>query len=109
MPIPHGYSNEACTVDLERSIMGTMALSAPEARASASRVAKWLLGKGRSADAVSVLSVWAASGPNDATGQALLAEALRIDPSAALAKMAFERMEGIRGDQALLDAAIQQF
>ncbi len=38
------------------------------------------------------------TGPNDQEGQTLLAEALRIDPSAALAKSAFERMEGIAGD-----------
>ena len=62
--------------------------------------------KGRPDDAVAILSVWAANGANDEEGQGLLAEALRIDPSAALAKIAFERMEGIAGDHAPLDAAI---
>jgi len=62
--------------------------------------------KGRPDDAVAILSVWATNGANDEEGQGLLAEALRIDPSAALAKIAFERMEGIAGDHAPLDAAI---
>jgi hypothetical protein len=62
--------------------------------------------KGRPDDAVAILSVWAANGANDEEGQNLLAEALRIDPSAQLAKTAFERMEGIAGDHAALDAAI---
>jgi hypothetical protein len=75
-------------------------------RASAARVAKWLMDKGRPEDAVALLAVWAANGPNDTEGQSLLAEALRIDPSARLAKLAFERMEGVVGDQAPLDAAI---
>ena len=50
---------------------------------------------------------------NDAEGQALLAEALRIDPNSALAKMAFERMEGVSppGDpaHAPLDQAIAKY
>lgn len=78
-------------------------------RASAAKVAKWLLDKGRPDDAVQLLSAWAASGPNDAEGQNLLAEAFRIDPSHAVAKLAFERMEGIAGDHATLDAAIARF
>lgn len=78
-------------------------------RASASRVAKWLLDKGRPDDAVALLSVWAASGPNDQEGQNLLAEALRIDPSSRLAKIAFERMEGVTGDHASLDEAIARW
>lgn len=75
------------------------------ARASASRVAKWLLDKGRPDDAVALLSVWATNGPNDQEGHNLLAEALRIDPSSRLAKIAFERMEGVAGDHAPLDEA----
>jgi hypothetical protein len=79
------------------------------ARASAARVAKWLLDKGRPDDAVALLSVWAASGPNDQEGQNLLAEALRIDPSSRLAKIAFERMEGVAGDHASLDEAVARW
>jgi hypothetical protein len=75
-------------------------------RASAARVAKWLLDKGRPEDAVALLAVWAANGPNDPEGQDLLAQALRIDPSSHLAKLAFARMEGVPGEQAALDAAI---
>ena len=80
-----------------------------EARASASRLAKWLLDKGRPGDAVAVLSAWAANGPNDSEGQHLLAEAFRVDASAAVAKLAFERMEGIKGDHAPLEEAIAKY
>jgi hypothetical protein len=83
--------------------------AASQRRATASRVAKWLLDKSRAGDAVEVLSVWAAVGPNDAEGQNLLAEAFRIDPANAVAKLAFERMEGIGGNHAVLDAAILKF
>ena len=83
-----------------------MTQSAPLARASASKVARWLLDKGRPDDAVQLLSAWAAAGPNDAEGQHLLAEAFRIDPSSAVAKLAFERMEGIVGDHAPLESAM---
>jgi hypothetical protein len=76
-----------------------------EARASASRVAKWLLAKSRPDDAVELLVAWAVAGPSDADGHKLLAEALQIDPRAELARLAFERMEGIQGDHARLDAA----
>jgi hypothetical protein len=86
-----------------------MVTGSPSARATASRVAKWLLDKSRPDDAVAVLCVWAVNGPNDEEGQNLLAEALRVDPSAQLAKLAFERMEGIAGDQAPLDAAIARW
>ena len=78
-------------------------------RAAAAKVAKWLLDKGRPDDAVQLLSAWAACGPNDPEGQNLLAEAFRIDPSHAVAKLAFERMEGIAGDHATLEAAIVRF
>src|ERR1700679_431651 len=86
------------------------AQSAPASpRASASRVAKWFLGKGRTDDAVQVLTAWAVTGPNDLEGQSLLAEALRIDPSAVIAKAAFERMEGIQGQHAELESAIARY
>ena len=51
-----------------------------------------------------MLGAWAAAGPNDAEGQELLAEALRIDPAARVAQMAFERMEGVPGEHAELEA-----
>jgi hypothetical protein len=72
----------------------------------AARVAKGLLDKGRADEAVAVLASWAANGPNDVEGQNLLAEALRIDPSAGIAQQAFERMEGIAADHGVLDEAI---
>lgn len=75
-------------------------------RAAASRVAKGLVDRGQATDAVALLAAWAAKGPNDAEGQGLLAEALRIDPASRLAQQAFERMEGIVADQGLLDQAI---
>ncbi len=95
-------------------MMGAMtAQSAPSTpRASASRVAKWFVAKGRTDDAVQVLTAWAVTGPNDSEGQALLAEALRIDPSAVIAKAAFERMEGITGipeAHAALEAAVSKY
>lgn len=87
----------------------SMASAAGSPRASASKVAKWLVDKSRPDDAVAVLAVWAVTGPNDEEGHNLLAEALRIDPSAQLAKIAFERMEGIAGDHAPLDAAMSRW
>jgi hypothetical protein len=78
-------------------------------RDRAGKVAGWLVEKGRPDEAVSVLAAWAAAGPNDGAGQSLLAEALRVDPSAPLAQAAFERMEGIAGDHAVLDAALANF
>ena len=47
-------------------------------RALALRVAKWLVERGRPDQAVALLAAWAANGPNDAEGQALLAEALAL-------------------------------
>jgi hypothetical protein len=82
---------------------------ARQARAAASRVAKGLLNKGRPDEAVAVLAAWAANGENDSEGQGLLAEALRIDPASQLAKLAFERMEGIAGDHAPLEQAISRW
>jgi FHA domain len=87
-----------------------MTAGSPDPRALALRVAKALRDKSRGAEAVLVLSAWAASGPNDADGQALLAEALRLEPKSAVARMAFERMEGITsGDQAELEQAIARY
>src|SRR5688572_23834631 len=80
-----------------------------ESRATAARVAKWLVDRGRPDEAVSVLAAWAANGPNDSEGQQLLAEALRIDPSARVAQQAFERMEGVPGEHADLDGVIVRF
>jgi hypothetical protein len=92
-----------------RTIIAGMPLSVSEARQAAGRLAKILIAKNRSGEAVAVLSAWAALGPNDPEGQALLAEALQIDSRAAVAKMAFERMEGISGDHGDLETAITTF
>jgi hypothetical protein len=78
-------------------------------RASAGRVASWLVDKGRPDDAVALLAAWAAAGPNDGEGQHLLAEALRIDPSARVAQEAFERMEAIGGPHDVLTEALRKF
>ncbi|MGO9836944.1 MAG: FHA domain-containing protein [Polyangiaceae bacterium] len=83
-----------------------MADSPSQDRATAARVAKGLVDKGRADEAVGVLAAWAANGPNDVEGQNLLAEALRIDPSSRRAQLAFERMEGIAGDHSALEEAI---
>lgn len=79
------------------------------AREKAKRVAAWLVEKERPDEAVALLAAWAANGPNDTEGQELLAEALRIDPGASVAQMAFERMEGMEGEHALLDQQIQAY
>jgi pSer/pThr/pTyr-binding forkhead associated (FHA) protein len=78
-------------------------------RTQAARVATWLVEKSRPDEAVALLSAWAANGPNDAEGQQLLAEALRIDPGARLCQLAFERMEGVEGDHADLGAAVARY
>ena len=80
-----------------------------ESRGVAARVARWLVQKERPEEAVALLSAWAARGPNDTTGQGLLAEALRIDPGAKAAQQAFERMEGILGKHAELEEALERF
>lgn len=82
--------------------------SLTQQREAAARIAQWLVDKGRPDDAVGLLAAWAAP-VNDSEGQHLLAEALRIDPGAKIAQMAFERMEGVAGDHAALDQAIQRF
>ena len=71
-------------------------------------LAQWLVDKNRPDDAVALLAAWAAT-VNDSEGQHLLAEALRIDPGAKIAQMAFERMEGVSGDHAVLEQAIQHY
>ena len=79
-------------------------------RASAQKVAQWFLDKGKPEEAVAILAAWAAQGANDEEGQTLLAEALRVDPSAKVAQQAFERMEGVASqDQSALDAAIAKY
>lgn len=67
--------------------------------------------RGRPDEAVCLLSAWAATGQNDKEGQQLLADALRIDPSAKVAQLAFERMEGVpgEGDHQELDNAIAKY
>jgi hypothetical protein len=80
-----------------------------DVRASAGRVAKWLVEKDRPDEAVALLAAWAVTGANDSEGQQLLAEALRVDPSARVAQEAFERMEGIAGNHEVLEAALKQF
>jgi hypothetical protein len=82
--------------------------SLTQQRESAARVAHWLVDKGRPDEAVGLLAAWAAT-VNDSEGQHLLAEALRIDPGAKIAQMAFERMEGVAGEHSALDQAITQF
>ncbi|MEJ7733917.1 MAG: FHA domain-containing protein [Polyangiaceae bacterium] len=86
-----------------------MAEPSPPGRSTAARVAKWLVEKNRRDEAVCLLAAWAASGPNDSEGQQLLAEALRIDPRSDCARMAFERMEGVSGEHAALDAAVAKW
>jgi pSer/pThr/pTyr-binding forkhead associated (FHA) protein len=83
--------------------------SASETRALALRVAKILRDRGRSEEALAILCAGAASFSNDPEGQSLLAEALRIDGNSPLARMAFERMEGVAGNHAPLEAAIVRY
>jgi len=78
-------------------------------RAQAARVAAWLVEKQRPDEAVALLSAWAANGPSDPEGQQLLAQALRIDPGARVAQLAFERMEGVEGDHAALGEAVARY
>ncbi len=80
-----------------------------DSRGKAGKIAAWLIEKDRPDEAVALLAAWAANGANDSAGQSLLAEALRVDPSAKIAQQAFERMEGITGDHAILDQAIVDF
>jgi hypothetical protein len=84
-------------------------MTATNPRASAAKLAPWLVEKGRPDDAVALLAAWAVAGGNDSEGQQLLAEALRIDPSARVAQEAFERMEGIPGTHPVLAEAVQRF
>jgi hypothetical protein len=86
-----------------------MNASATSARERVAKVAAWLIRRQRSREAVDLLSSWAARGPNDAEGQKLLGDALRVDQSAPIAKMAFERMQGIDGAHELLDDAIHKY
>ena len=78
-------------------------------RATALKIGKWLVERGRVDEAIQIFAAFAASGPNDVEGQQLLAEALRLNPGSPVAKQAFERMEGVGADHAELDAAIARF
>jgi hypothetical protein len=93
--------------------MSQTSLPSKTPRGSAAKVAKWLVERGRQEDAVSVLAAWAVSGPNDAEGQKLLAEALRIAPQSPLCKAAFARMEsartGVAAESPELDAAVAKW
>jgi len=80
-----------------------------EGRQLAHRVASLLVEKSRADEAVAILAAWAAAGGNDRQGQQLLAEALRLNPGSPVAKMAFQRMEGIAGDHRELDEATARF
>ncbi len=82
---------------------------ASETRAVAARVAKILRERGRNDEAIAMLCACAAAYANDAEGQGLLAEALRYDQNSPLARMAFERMEGVAGEHVLLDQAIATY
>jgi hypothetical protein len=86
-----------------------MNTSATSVRERVAKVAAWLIRRQRGREAVDLLSAWAARGPNDAEGQKLLADALRVEQAAPIAKMAFERMQGIDGAHALLDEAIVRY
>jgi len=86
-----------------------MESTAINGRARAAKVAAWLVRKQRSREAVELLAAWAARGGNDSESQKLLGDAFRIDQGAPIAKMAFERMQGIDGDHALLQEAIARF
>ncbi len=73
------------------------------------KVALWLAERNRVDDAVSILAAWAANGENNALGQKLLAEALRIHRDAPVAKAAFQYMEGVAGVDPVLAAAVQRW
>jgi hypothetical protein len=87
----------------------TQAAAKSGPRASASKVAKWLVEKDRHDDAVGLLASWAVTGENDAEGQQLLAAALRLNSASPLCKAAFRRMEGLPGDSPELDEAIARW
>ncbi len=78
-------------------------------RERAAKIAAWLIRRQRAQEAVDLLSAWAARGPNDPQAQRLLGDALRVNQAAPIAKMAFERMQGVEGDHALLDEALLRY
>lgn len=78
-------------------------------RERAAKVAAWLVRRQRAGEAIELLAAWATKGPNDPLAQRLLGDALRLDQGSAIAKMAFERMQGIDGDHAVLDDAIRRY
>jgi hypothetical protein len=73
------------------------------------KIAKWLVGRERRSEAVALLCVGAISGANDEAGQALLAEAFRLEPNADIAKAAFKRMEGGGEAHPALDEAVAKY
>lgn len=75
-------------------------------RATASKVAKILLGKGKKNEAIEVLAVWA-SVQNDPEGHTMLAEALRNDSGSNVAKAAFQRMEALKNGSQPADINLQ--
>jgi pSer/pThr/pTyr-binding forkhead associated (FHA) protein len=89
--------------------MASMSSTPPAGRELALRVAKVLVDKARPDEAVALLSAHAALGPQDAEARQLLAEALRIDPGAKIARMAFERMTGVAAEHGALDDAIARW
>lgn len=90
-----------------RAVMPTPA----PVREVALKISKWLLARERRDEALSVLCVAAVTGPNDEAGQALMAEAMKIQPDAGIVKAAMERMNAAQPtvDPAVLDAAVAKF
>ncbi len=86
-----------------------MSTAAAVPRDVALKLANWLAGKERRAEAVELLCVGAVSGANDEEGQKLLGEALRLTPDSPIAKAAFARMEGLAGEHPELDAVIVKY
>jgi pSer/pThr/pTyr-binding forkhead associated (FHA) protein len=83
--------------------------SAQLSRPVATKIAKWLVARSRREEAVAILCAAASLGANDAEGQALIGEALGLEPGSALAKSAIARMEGKAGEAPELDAAIARY
>ena len=77
-------------------------------RQQASKVAKWLVEQARVDEAIAFLCTYAVAGPNDKEGQQLLADAFRINPASPVAKMAFEKMEGV-GQHTELDDLLKAY
>ncbi|MGZ3418723.1 MAG: FHA domain-containing protein [Polyangiales bacterium] len=80
-------------------------------REQALKISKWLLARERREEAMAVLCIAAASGPNDEEGQGVIAKAFEIVPDSPLAKAALSRMTGGADgvDQAPLEATLAKF